>query len=320
MRSQSGSTVLLVCFALALAALGGGLYWAMSSGTKEAQADPRVAFEQVRERVEKAMSEPRILNASVDRNPNPFACLYTATADCRQGGGLFLLYEGVEPSAAALSQLNRSNGVSLDGFACRGFPGPTCPIRVETEWSPVCGASGPCENTRSARLTARVMLNSGEITDEWTRDALVTPNLKLSEAVVCERSGGVWGLTECLTHDQAAQRQIASGGQAERIDPRYLERPDDPPPPVERNDAPRVACENEISIQGESYPLQYISHNRAQVSVPAMNGCPAEDSFVFQCQPKSLDDPYGQWIQIEAKMAPSCDEQGLAADPAGNRQ
>src|SRR6218665_524884 len=124
MRSQSGNMVLFVCFALAIAAVGGGLYWAMSSDSKEAQADPRAAFEQVRERVEKAMSEPRILNASVDRNPNPFACLYTATADCRQGGGLFLLYEGVEPSAAALSQLNRSNGVSLDGFACRGFPGP----------------------------------------------------------------------------------------------------------------------------------------------------------------------------------------------------
>lgn len=318
MKSQSGNMVLFVCFALAIAAVG-GLYWAFSSESKESAPDPRIAFEHVRDRVEKAMNEPRILHSSVDRNPNPFACLYTVSADCRQGGGLFLLYEGVEPSAQAISQLNRSNGVSLDGFACRGFPGPACPIRVETEWAPVCGASGPCENTRSARVTARVILNSGEITDEWSKEALVTPNLKLSEAVNCERGGGVWALTECLSHDQAAQRQIASrGGQ---IDPRYLERPDDsPPPPVEPSDSPRVACENEIAIQGEVYPLQYITHNRAQVSVPAMNGCPAEDTFVFQCQPKSLDDPYGQWIQIEAKMAPACDEQGMVQDSAGNRQ
>jgi hypothetical protein len=310
---------LALCLALGLSALG-GIYWAYQSDSKPDSPDPRAAFEQVRERVEQAMNEPRILNASVERNPNPFACLYTATADCRQGGGLFLLYEGVEPSAQTISQLNRNNGLSIEGFGCRGFPGPSCPIRVEAEWAPVCGASGPCENTRSARITARVILSSGEITDEWSKESLVTPTLKLSEAVTCERGGGVWALTECLSHDQAAQRELASRGEArERFDPRLLERPDDPPPAAEPQEAPRVSCDNEIMIQGEAYPLQYISHNRAQAFVPAMNGCPAEDLFVFQCQPKSPDDPYGQWIQIEAKMAPGCDEQGRPMESIGNR-
>lgn len=321
MRSQSGNIVLSFCLLLCLLAAGGGIYWMYSSAPSEEKADPRVAFELARERVEKALSEPRVLNASVERNPNPFACLYTATADCRQGGGLFLLYEGVEPGAQAISQLNKSNGISMDGLGCRGFPGPACPVRIETEWAPVCAPGGRCENTRSAKVIARVILNSGEITDEWSKDVLVSPTIRLSQAVSCERDGGVWAVTECITHDQAAQRQIASRPRVEQLEERFMERPDSPEPPrAEAPEAPRVSCDNEIVIQGETFPLQFISHNRAQVSVPAMNGCPAEDLFVFQCQPKSLDDPYGQWIQIEAKMAPGCDEQGYPLESNEIRQ
>jgi hypothetical protein len=167
-----------------------------------------------------------------------------------------------------------------------------------------------------------VKLDDGKQKDEWSKEAHTTPTLKLSAAVSCERDGRVWALTECLTNEQAAQRQIASSSGAPAAAVNAAMPPLTEPAPAP--EPPRVICDNEIVLQGETYPLSYTSQNRAEAAVPAMNGCPAEDVFVFQCQPKSTDDPYGQWVQIEAKMAPACEDPGHNggfADPArGNRQ
>jgi len=48
------------------------------------------------------------------------------------------------------------------------------------------------------------------------------------------------------------------------------------------------------------------------VRAPAVNGCPAEDEFVFSCVPMNPPTPdnQGQWVQTGASMAPPCDEYG----------
>jgi hypothetical protein len=179
---------------------------------------------------------------------------------------------------------------------------------VEASWSPICSPTGPCENTRSFKAKVRLSFDDGQNRDEWSKEAAFTPTVQLSAATQCERDGRVWAATECLSHDQAAQRELAS--RMPQSNPRVVEAEAGSrtePAPVERQ---RVVCDREIVIQGQTYALSYISENQAQAAVPAMNGCPAEDVFTFQCQPKSPEDPYGQWIQIEARMASPCDELG----------
>lgn len=72
-------------------------------------------------------------------------------------------------------------------------------------------------------------------------------------------------------------------------------------------------------VQGQYYPVQFVAADRGQVSVPAMS-CHlpgAIDVFVFQCAQRSPASFHGegQWIQVEAAMAPACDANG---NPTGN--
>jgi hypothetical protein len=111
----------------------------------------------------------------------------------------------------------------------------------------------------------------------------------------------VWAVTQCISHTQAdAQRQVASGTAREPSNPRILNME------AQVETPPEVQCPPEIEIQGIAYPVEMLGPNRGQVRAPAMNGCPAEDVFVFQCQAHSADDRDGQWIQVEAHMAPNC--------------
>lgn len=313
MESQKGSfTVILACL-LGFVAVVGGIYFIYGGGPHDGGAGQNLqaAFEEWKSRVEEAMGQPSTLSASVERNPNAFACLTTATAECRGKGGLFLLYKGAQP----LSQLMFDAGVTASGEACRGFPSPACPLRVEANWTPVCNGSY-CENTKSARVLVRVLLDEGRGgAQEWKKEGLFTPSVTLSQAVACERGGGVWA-GECLTHEQAAQRQIASrtGGDldlvAEEREQSERERQETP------SALPEVTCPDMLTIQGQEYPLEFVGPARAVARTPAMNGCPGEDIFTFQCQSRGPEEREGMWVQVESQMAPLCDEQGQALNEA----
>lgn len=302
MNSQRGSTALFFALALGLVATIGGLYFAYSGGGSESVViDPTAAFDSLKSRVDSALNQPAVVNATVSRNTNAFSCLYSTEANCNNQGGTFQLYEGVEANSPPLSQMTKDVGLTLKGEGCRGFPSIECPLRVEASWVPVCRQGGPCEGTRSAKIKVRVMLNAAQVDpQEWSREEVFTPEIRVSQAVTCERGGGVWALTECLTLDQASQRQIASGSS-----------PAPSPTSTVEEVPPAYICPAQIAIQGEYYDLENIAPSRAQVRVPAMNGCPAEDLFVFQCQPRQPDDREGQWIQVEAQMASTCDANGV---------
>lgn len=323
-RDQKGNILLMLVFGIVVLACLGGFYYAMdsaSNGNRKLASDPKLVMQELQERVERAFANPTAIDASLERNPNQFACLFTVTAACRGYGGTFLLYE--TPQGQPVSQLIKTNGISFDGAGCTGYPSESCPFRVETSWTPAC-APGACENTKSVNLHAVVSYNTGNGDPlTWTKDALFTPALRLSQGVMCERGGGIWAGTECLTPDQAAQRKVASAL------PRKL-----PPPSQGLNDArdaynreqaenggqgqvgippaEEFICPDSMPIQGQVYTLEQLGNSRAQVHVPALNNCPAEDLFVFQCtakNPASFEGE-GQWVQVEAVMAPACDERG----------
>jgi hypothetical protein len=96
-------------------------------------------------------------------------------------------------------------------------------------------------------------------------------------------------------------------------------------PDPRSNDAPQPVpqaiyeCPNQIVVQGQYFPVQFLAADRGQVSVPAMS-CQSPgyyDVFVFQCAAKNPPTfpNEGQWIQVEAVMAPAC---GQGGQPANN--
>lgn len=322
-RGQTGNVTLFLILGLFLLGLGGGIYFIFSPGavdeTNRLAKDARAAYDEAVARLDKALNDPRSFDASLEHNAANFSCLFSGDGNCRNKGGTFLLFEAGGANHP-LSQLANDAGTDANGSPCRGFPSRECPLRVETVWEPVC-AGTTCEATRSARVKAKVTLSpiyGGEAPLEWKRDALFSPQIQLSQAAQCARNGGEWAGTECLTPAQVAERRIASSGGG-RAEPAPAEAP---PPPAEipQPVAPPVyECPNQIVVQGQYYPVQFLAADRGQVTVQAMS-CPASgavDVFVFQCSaknPASFPNE-GQWIQVEAVMAPACDSEGR---PAGN--
>jgi hypothetical protein len=322
LRNQKGNFVLITIFGLGVLLCLGGVYYAISDASdagRKLASDPKLVMTDLQERVERALANPIAIDASVERNSNQFACLFSVSGACRGYGGVFLLYEGA--ASQPVSQLMRGSGVSFDGVGCSGFPSEACPFRVETLWEPVCGP-GACENTKSIKVKARVTYNPGGAEPFlWNKEAMFTPALRLSQGVVCERGGGIWAATECLTAEQAAQRRVASTlpkgalqneglrDAAEAYDRARAENPTQQQTPAEELEA---ICPETIVVQGQFYTIEYLAPGRSQVHVPALNGCPAEDTFVFQCTPKTpaTFEGEGQWVQVEAVMAPNCDERG----------
>lgn len=323
-RTQNGNILLVLLFSMGALLFLGGVYLIYSGeGERKPAADPMLVMNELKERVEGALTNPTAVDASVARNPNQFACMFSVAAACRGYGGVFVLYESA--TSQPVSQLMKNSGISFDGAGCTGFPSEGCPFRVETAWAPVC-APGNCESTKSIRIGAKVYYDAGAGKPEvWKKDAMFTPTLKLSQGVVCERGGGVWAVTECLTSEQAAQRKIASSlGRESREPPREgvqqtrdnydRAREEAPSAPMEQ---PEYICPDTIVVQGQFYTLEYLAPGRGQVHVPALNGCPAEDVFIFQCTAKSpaTFEGEGQWVQVEAVMAPNCDEAGRPLGP-----
>lgn len=309
-RNQKGSFAIFLLLALGAFALVGGVYFfaTKSSRPDTVAARPEEMFDRLREEAEKALSSPEAVNASLPRNTNAFSCLYSARGDCTGRGGFFLLYESAEPSAQALSQLGNDSGITAEGTGCRGYPSTQCPLRVEAKWEPVC-AAGRCEGTKSMNVKVKVTFNGGgKAPLDWEKSEFFTPIVQLSQNVTCERGGGVWANTECLTPEQAAQRNLASA-RSPRVNGRDFEAAQADAAanavPITPENPDQYVCPNQIVVQGIYYPVDFISAGRGQVKVPAMNGCPAEDTFVFQCNRKepSTFEGEGQWIQTEAVMA-----------------
>lgn len=321
---------------LVLLGLGGGLYFLYSGGARDEAADnakaARATYDDAIANLTHALADARSFDSSLDRNAATFRCLFSGDGNCRGQGGAFLLFEASQPNHP-LSHLARGAGTDAFGVACKNFPSPECPLHVETTWDPVCSGAS-CEATKSARVRAHVTLatfRENEPPLEWSKEFLFTPQLQLSQAAQCARGGGVWAETECLTPDQAAQRRLASAPKGTDTDASVSEAALAPtgvapnqevPPPA----APVVyECPNQIVVQTMYYPVQFLSVDRGQVTVPAMS-CQAQgafDTFVFQCVAKSQPTfpNEGQWIQVEAVMAPACDQGGNSPDsPLGIRQ
>jgi hypothetical protein len=325
LRRQSGNVTLLAIFALFALGLGGGLYYIFSPGAVDENAqrlkDAKAAYEEAVASLDKALADPANFNASLDHNTAAFGCLYSGDGNCRGQGGAFLLFEAANPRHA-LSHLANDSGYDRYGGPCKGFPSADCPLRVETVWEPVCAGAG-CEGTKSARVRAKVTLSAvagNEAPLEWTKEALFTPPIQLSQAAQCGRGGGTWTGSECLSPSQLAERRIASPPGGATPEPAPVNLPPDstaqavqetPPEPVQ---APVYECPNQVVVQGQYYAVQFLSADRGQVTTPAMS-CPmpgATDVFVFQCtgkQPASFPNE-GQWVQVEAVMAPACDQAG----------
>ncbi|MGZ3658186.1 MAG: hypothetical protein ACXVB9_15980 [Bdellovibrionota bacterium] len=309
-RSQSGNVTLLLMLGMFALGLAGGLYYifghSSADETNRAARDARAAYDEAVASLERALKDPRSVETSLDHNAG-FECFYSGDGNCKGKGGTFLLFEAGKPNHP-LSYLASDAGADVFGSPCRGFPSKDCPLRVETVWEPMC-AGDRCESTKSMTVKAKVTLaamNPGETPLQWAKDVLFTPQIQLSQASQCARGGGEWSGTECLTPSQVAERRIASPSRAESV----------PPPPAENadpRDAPTPAappvyeCPNQIVVQSQYYPVQFLAADRGQVTVPSMS-CPdsgLQDTFVFQCTQKTpaAFPNEGQWVQVEAAMA-----------------
>jgi hypothetical protein len=326
-RAQAGNSVLLLIFGLFLLGLvGGGIFLLSPSQSDQgnrAAEEARAAYDEAVAALDRALNDPRNMQDSVERNHSSFECLYRPSGECRGRGGAFLLYD-VSQANRPLSHLAKDGGMDSLGRPCKGYPSVSCPLRVETVWEPVC-ADTRCENTNSVTVKAKVSLvplQEGALPMEWTRDALFSPQIALSGAASCERGGGVWANTECLTQAQASERQLAStpnGGAAQPV-------PADAPPPeqaVEQAQVPvQYECPNQIVVYGQYFDVAWLAADRGQVSVPSQT-CPPGvfDVFVFQCAAKNpaTFPNEGQWIQVEAVMAPPCDQYGNPVANEGAR-
>jgi hypothetical protein len=316
---QSGNGTLLVIFGLFALGLAGGIYCVFSTVGADPSAtakNSRAAYDAAVASLDKALQNPASVQASLDRNPS-FSCFFSNDGNCKSQGGAFLLFE-TATSAHSLSQLANDAGVDELGMPCNGFPSKECPLRVETAWVPVC-AGDRCESTHSLTVKAKVTLapiNPGEAPIEWTKDAMFTPQILLSRSTECARQAMEWTGSECLTPSQIAERRLASPTVA---------RLEQAQPPIDQRDttvttiSPAVyECPQQIVVQGQYYPVQFIAADRGQITIPSMS-CPQpgmQDVFVFQCSVKNpaAFPNEGQWIQVEAVMAPACD--GGANAPA----
>ncbi|MGZ3695120.1 MAG: hypothetical protein ACXWQO_13320 [Bdellovibrionota bacterium] len=309
-RGEKGSFALFAMLTLTVFALVGGVYYYATRTVQPSRAAsrPEDMFDRLREDSEKALGTPDAVNFSLARNVNSFSCLFSGIGDCAGKGSSFLLYESGELNAQPLSQLGKDTGLNADGIGCKDYPSAACMLKVEASWDPVCAtAGGRCENTKSMNVKVKISLNdgSGKAPLDWEKSALFSPLIQLSQGSLCERNGGIWANTECLTPEQASQRQLASSGpRGVSAQPQNQAAAQAATPVVPENHDQYI-CPNQIVVQGLSYPVDFITAGKGQVKVPAMNGCQAEDVFVFQCNRKepAQFEGEGQWIQTEAVMA-----------------
>lgn len=300
--------------------LGVSTVWFSSGSDSSAKSqDPKVVFEELKKQASEAMKSPRAIDASLERNPNSFACLFSADGVCAGRGGSFQFFEDI--SAQPISQLMRDMGTNPSRIGCKGFPSVACPLRVEAIWIPVC-ADNRCENTKSFKVKMKVIYNAGlpGEAEEWSQEDLYSPPIKITEGIACARGGGVWAGTECLSPAQASERNIASNQNNGVIAPNGMNESQIRQEEVQMGGAgggPEPTCPNQIQLQSQYWSLEMLSPGRGQVRMPAVNGCPAEDYFTFQCMPKvpAEFEGEGQWIQVEASMAPTCDSAGNPIDP-----
>lgn len=323
LRSQKGSFFVIIIGALFLLSFVGGAFYLLSTNQKSdskagASHDPKKVFEELRAQVEHSLDDPLAMEMSMQRNSNHFSCMFTSRGGCAGKGGGFLLFPDANPQSQPLSQLVKGQGLNIDGLGCQGFPSEDCAFRVTSSWAPVC-APGDCLNTNSFRVNVAVVFEDPKNPLKWEKEALVQPNLRLTESVQCERSGRAWTGTTCVENG-GGNRVIASD--SDRPDANLRSDAMDRNGPVrESQEMPEgfqkpqedpYICPDNMTIQGKVYTLEMMGPNNSQVRVPAINGCPAEDIFKFNCAAKNPPSfaGEGQWIQIEAEMAPNCDDRG----------
>lgn len=315
LRGQSGFSAVMLLLLICVLGGAGYFFFGPRSASTSAELSDRALFDQAVTSLERALTDPQSISASLDRNA-AFQCLFSATGSCTGQGGAFLFYESRQTSRP-LSQLARTEGIAPDGNVCRSYPSKACPLRVETTWEPVCGGAN-CEATRSFHVHAKVTLlgEDGAAPLEWSRETMLSPEIQLSQAVQCARGGGTWSGTECRSGGEA-ERRIASpedGRSRDELESEAALQAVRAAEEHQQGPAQAFECPNTIVVQGQYYPVQFLQADRAQVSVPAMS-CPQPghyDTFVFQCARKTPASfpTEGQWIQVEAVLDPPCGEGG----------
>jgi len=307
-KNQSGSAVLWIALGL-LVFLGGwvGIYFGAHS-TDEPAISAKDRYQEMIRELDTTLSNQDSLQSSVGKNSNSFSCLFSASGNCRGSGGKFLLYTGSEAASLPLSHLSKGMGLTASGDSCKAFPSELCPLRVEAAWVPICSNSY-CERTNQAKVFVRALLfEQGKNLVKWEKNATFYPRIVLSEANQCARDAKVWTGVECISTDQArslaSKEETLTSASDSSANPGRTSQGEGV---TNAEPEKEVVCPSSLVIQGENFPVQMISVNRGRVSAPAMNGCPAEDIFMFQCQANQDDDREGQWIQIEAQMAPNCE-------------
>lgn len=316
MNRQRGSFSLILLFScIGFLALGGFAYYFSHSTSEETQSPalaldaPRL-FQEYRARIEQALNDPSAIQVTLNRNPNQFACLFSNTGSCQNMGGNFLLFEVKAAQEIPLSQIIRGSGLDLSSTLCSTFPSVNCPFQITAKWTPVCGGNA-CDNTKSMHVRVDLVLNDGQSSaQKWNIERFIEPRISLTATASCARQGGVQRGDQCLSKDAAERvpassptdRVNARAGQETHIDP-YSEQGQN-----------AFTCPDRIMIQGQEEYAVIDSLGHARVEIPASNGCPnAVDAFIFKCSPVGQPDQTvsrdGQWVQIEAILAPVCEEQ-----------
>jgi hypothetical protein len=312
LKNQTGNIFIIVAVILVL--MGGVLAKVYFFSTNDsnginAYLSPEQQFEEYKQRVQQSLANAQVMDQIFEKNPNQFSCLYSDSGVCKGAGGVFILYDS--QLKQALSQLPRDQGFDLEGKGCLSFPSKNCVFHIEAKWSPVC-AGVDCTATKSANIMVSVTYDAGNGTApmQWSDAKLLTPAIQLSARAICARQGGYYNGQECLSSMSEDQRGLASS--ASGVSSEQNSELAQPMAPQAVEESQSLICPETIKVNGEEYVADSLGPARAQVSLPAANGCPAADMYVFTCNAKA--DPSfsgeGIWMQAEFQPAPPCDQNG----------
>ncbi len=249
-------------------------------------------MEELKDEVRAAIDSPVMLQASIRRNANRFACLSDGGSVCRKKGGQFILYRTVEEAGIEpISQIPESRGVSLAKSGCNTFPSQECPIRVETTWR-VDGNLKGCSNQRKLWLVARIVLNTGTLFLDWKEDYKKSVKVQLNARALCKCQGKRYANGECMVDGNSIQLAKFPRDIIDERDPRE----------DERTLASEPECDEDVVFRGDSFPISDINESGiGYIELESDNEeCATQDTYRFRCvKGKSRGrTPVATWVYL----------------------
>lgn len=314
MGNQRGNLILVAVLGVAGfgCLIGAMLWWQGSRAPAGSAQDPAQKFAEYQKRIEQALASQPAVRFTLERNSSQFSCLFSDKGNCQGQGGAFLLFENTDLKASSLSQIVAGNGLDAAGLGCRGYPSAECPYRIDAQWRPVCAPTG-CDSTQSLRVYVRLVYNEGDARSkrEWQTQSLQTPQINLTARAACARQGGAFDGSRCLRGGEAVAANTDSLP--------GMSSPQRPEDNYQQGEEGRYTCPDVVLVQGLNYVPEVDEYGKAEVRVPAVNGCPAPDRYFFSCVAKNgpssedralASEGEGQWMQVDAQLAPNCDDAG----------